>query len=162
MQPEILIFAEISQFLEWINDACVDCSGAAHNTKRAAAFFSISHNRSSQGMQIHFVLLSDRDETTQHKSEPDLNPCQPRIDVGIFDHPQLIMHHSLMASFIIRSEVIDNMLQKRAGKSLVLVNAHKFRSFLFWLMLNLIAFCCDAPSKNLFGSPCGKIASKDN
>jgi hypothetical protein len=58
------------------------------------------------------------DEAPDHKGDPDLHAFQPGIDVGVFDHSQLVMHHGLVPAFLVRGEVIDDMLQKGPLKPL--------------------------------------------
>src|SRR5712692_5304952 len=100
------------------------------------------------------------DEATDHKRDPDLHALQPRVDMCVFDHPQLIMYHGAVPAFPVGREMADDTLQEWATKALVLVDGTQFCPFLFRLMLNLIAFRCDALLKYLLRGPCRKIAPK--
>src|SRR2546421_599741 len=100
------------------------------------------------------------DEATDYKGKANLHSLQPGIDACVFDHPQLIMHHSPMPAVLVRREVIDDPLQEGTGEPFVLVDGHQFRPFLVWFMLNLIPLDGDAPVKDLLGGPCGQVTSQ--
>ncbi len=62
------------------------------------------------------------DEAADHKGDTNLHPLQPRIDVRVFDHPQLVMHHGLMPSVTVGRKMADDTLQEWTGEPFVLVD----------------------------------------
>src|SRR6266568_6514417 len=100
------------------------------------------------------------DEAADHKGKANLHPLQPRMDVRVFDHPQLVMPHGQMPAVTVGREMADDTLQEWTSEPFVVVDSHQFRPFLFRFMLNLIALNGDALVKDLLGGPCGQIASQ--
>ena len=66
----------------------------------------------------------------------------------VFDHPQLIMHHSPMPAVTVGYEMADDPRHVGTGEPFVVVDGTQFRPFLFRLMLNLVALSTQPQKKD--------------
>src|SRR5260370_12232637 len=70
------------------------------------------------------------------------------------------MHESTVPTLLISGEMTHHLVEQKHRKTLVEIYIPQFRPYLFWLMLDLIAFDLNAMVENLFFCACGEISSK--
>ncbi len=77
-------------------------------------------HHSACGRERNTGIAGMRPPTT--KEIPICTRFSPRIDVRVFDHPQLVMHHGLMPSVTVGCKMAADTLQEWTGEPFVLVD----------------------------------------
>ncbi len=60
------------------------------------------------------------DETADYKGKANLHPLQLRLDVCVFDHPQLVMHHGPMPAVPVGREMVATRCRRGPVNPLLL------------------------------------------
>src|SRR5579884_315052 len=102
------------------------------------------------------------DEATNDEGDPDLDTFQPRINMGVFDYSQFVMHHCLVPAFSIARQMPHDLIEQRATEAFLTVDGSEFGPFLLRLMFHFVALCGNAALKDLPGCSCRQIASQSH